>query len=263
MLALIAGQGALPAVLFDCLREKPPHVVALNGFDPDTLVPDQRFRLEHLGTLIAELKALGITEVCFAGSIGRPALDPSKIDAATLPLVPRVIEALQRGDDGALRTVLSIFEEAGFIIRAPDEIASALLPRSGIYTTRKPDDAHRADAERAALIIQGMGALDIGQSCVVKGGQALAIEAGFGTDWMLGSLGNRTDGLGGLFYKAKKPTQDRRIDLPVVGVKTVAGVAKAGLEGLVVECDGVMVLDLAAVERIADELGLFFWVRGA
>ncbi len=260
MLALIAGRGQLPAVLVDCLGEL-PFVASLEGFDPELLVPDRRFRLEHLGTLIAELKELGVTEVCFAGAVSRPAIDPSAIDAATMPLVPKIKAALGAGDDGALRAVLAIFEEAGFSIRAADEIVPALLPRPGVVTTRPVEDQHRVDAQRAADIVAGLGALDIGQSCVVKQGQVLAIEGRYGTDWMLESLRVRPDGQGGIFYKAKKPGQDRRIDLPVIGVDTVAGAAGAGLDGLVIECGGVMVLDLAAATRDADEAGLFLWVR--
>ncbi|MGI9393177.1 MAG: LpxI family protein [Boseongicola sp.] len=260
MLALISGRGKLPAVLVDSLDEL-PFIASLDGFDPDFLIPDMRFQLEHLGTLIADLKEIGITEVCFAGSIERPTINPEKIDAATMPLAPRMKSALEAGDDGALKAALMIFEEAGFTIRAADEIAPSLLPRSGEYTARRVDDAHRADAQRAAEIAAGLGALDVGQSCAVHKGQTLAIEGQFGTDWMLMSLERRPDEHGGIFFKAKKPGQDRRIDLPVIGVETVVNVAKAGLEGLVVECDGVMVLDLAAVTRAADDLELFLWVR--
>lgn len=260
MLALIAGTGKLPAVLVENLKDL-PHIVALEGFDPDVLVPDQRFRIEHLGRLLEELKALGIVHVCFAGAIGRPEIDQSAIDTATLPLVPRMLAALQKGDDGALREVLSIFEDAGFTIRAPHEFAPALLPVQAVFTSRKPDDQHKTDATRAAEVLQSLGPLDIGQSCVIHQGQVLAVEGRFGTDWMLQTLTSRPDTKGGIFYKAAKPTQDRRIDLPVVGVDTVAGVRKAGLDGIIVEEDSVMVLDLAAVERAADECGLFFWVR--
>jgi hypothetical protein len=260
VLALIAGQGRLPAVLVDALPEM-PYIASPEGFDPDFLVPDRRFRLEHLGTVIEELKALGVTEVCFAGSVTRPAVDPAEIDAATLPLVPRIMAALQQGDDSALRVLLAIFEEAGLKIVAANELSSALLPIAGVYTARRTEEHHKRDAERAAAVIAGLGMLDIGQSCVVKGGQVLTLEGMFGTDWMLKSLAHRPDGTGGIFYKAKKPGQDPRVDLPVVGVDTVAAAAKAGLDGIVVEEDGVMVLDLAAVERAADEAGVFFWVR--
>ncbi|MEK6216703.1 MAG: UDP-2,3-diacylglucosamine diphosphatase LpxI [Boseongicola sp.] len=260
MLAVIAGRGKLPAALVEGMKQL-PFIASLEGFAPDFLVPDRTFRLEHLGTLISELKALGVTEVCFVGAISRPKIDPSQFDSETLPLVPRMIAALQAGDDGALRIVLEIFEEAGLTIRAADEFAPTLLPRSGVITARRIDDEHRADAKRAEEIVAGLGSLDIGQSCVVHRGQALAIEGSFGTDWMLQSLVNRPGGQGGLFYTASKPGQDRRIDLPVIGVDTVAGVAKAGLAGIVIETNGVMVLDLSVVERAADEAGLFLWVR--
>ena len=132
-----------------------------------------------------------------------------------------------------------------------------------------------AEEVDVAAVMAGIGPLDVGQSCVVQRRQVLAIEGKFGTDWMLASLQHRPgsrsdddvagaddpDARGGVFYKAAKPGQDRRIDLPVVGVDTIVGAKKARLDGVVVEENGVMVLDLAAVVRAADELGLFFWVR--
>lgn len=260
MLALIAGQGKLPSVLVDALPEI-PYIVSLDGFDPDILVPDRRFRIEHLGSVIAEMQALGINEICLAGSIARPPIDPGRIDAATLPLVPRMMQALQKGDDGALREVLAIFEDAGFTIRAADELSASLLPAPGVFTSRRTEDYHKSDAIRGAEVVAAMGAADIGQACVIKAGQAIAVEGTFGTQHMLECLRNRPDGTGGILFKAKKPHQDRRVDLPVIGVDTVEQCANAGLDGIVVEADGVMVLDLAAVTRAADELGLFLWVR--
>lgn len=260
MLALIAGRGKLPSVIVDALPEL-PYIASLDGYDPDILIPDRRFRIEHLGSLLADFRSLGITDVCFAGSIARPPLDPSRIDTLTMPLVPQMMAALKAGDDGALRTVLSIFENAGFKVRAPNELSSALLPVPATHTSRRTERHHEDDATRAAAVIAGLGSLDIGQSCAVKAGQVLAVEGVFGTDWMLESLARRPDGAGGIFFKAKKPTQDVRIDLPTIGVDTVARVAKAGLDGLVVEAGGVIVLDLAAVTRAADEAGVFLWVR--
>ena len=109
-----------------------------------------------------------------------------------------------------------------------------------------------------------VGPADIGQGCVVVAGQALAIEALGGTDWMLDSLaGNRRPAgpSGGILYKAPKPGQDRRADLPVIGPQTMAGVKAAGLSGIVIEEGGVIVLDQAATIGAADAAGLFLWVR--
>jgi DUF1009 family protein len=262
MLALIAGQGRLPAILVERLKTR-PHIASLDGFDPDGVAPDRRFRLETLGSLIGGLKADGVTEVCFVGAIARPEIDPTALDAATLPLLPRIMPALQMGDDAALRAVLAIFEEAGIYIRSAIDLAPNLLPPVSVLSKRQIEEHHRKDAMRAAEIAAALGNLDLGQSCVVRKGQALALEALPGTDFMLNTLAGTTYGPGGLFYKAKKPTQDVRIDLPVIGVETVRGAAAAGLDGLVIQAGGVMVLDLEDVTAEIDEADLFLWVRDA
>ena len=263
MLALIAGSGALPAVLAASIEARGARalVAALEGHPPDGLVPDRGFRLETLGTLVADLRDQGVTEVCFAGAIRRPPVDPGQIDAATMPLVPRLMAALQKGDDGALREVLAIFEEAGLTVRAASDLAPELLPEAGVLSSTAPTAAHEQDAARAADVLATLGPLDIGQSIVVHRGQVLAVEGSFGTDWMLASLAERPDGQGGVFYKAAKPGQDRRVDLPLIGASTLQAVHAAGLDGVIIEAGGVMVLELDAVSRLADALGLFLQVR--
>ena len=134
MLALIAGTGGLPAAI---LKGREAYVCAMVGFVPDVPV-DITFRIEHLGSILAHLKGQGVTEVCFAGAVKRPRIDPSAIDAATMPLVPIIQAAIAAGDDGALRAVIGIFENAGFVVRAAHELARELLPVAGVPTKRKP-----------------------------------------------------------------------------------------------------------------------------
>ncbi len=264
MLALLAGSGGLPAALAEGLAER-PHVCALEGFLPDRVTPDRTFLLETLGSLIADLRARGITEVCFAGAMQRYPIDPSRIDAATMPLVPVIQRALAASDDNGLKAVIGIFEAAGLMVVGAHQLLPGLLPPEGIATSATPGPRDERDATRAAAILAAISGADIGQSVAVKSGQALAVEGIFGTDWMLGSLRARPDADdgGGIFFKAPKLDQDRRVDLPTIGPGTVAGVAAAGLSGLVIEAGGVMVLDFDAVARACDAAGLFLWVRGA
>lgn len=199
-----------------------------------------------------------------AGAIRRPKIDPAAIDVATLPLVPVLQRALMAGDDGALRGVISVLEQAGFQVRAAHEIAPDLLPDAGVLTQCAPGPAAESDATRAQAIVAAMSAVDVGQACVVQAGQALALEGVYGTDWMLASLAERPSGTtGGLFYKAPKPDQDRRADLPTIGPDTVRAVAAAGLDGLVIEAGGVIVLDQIGLVAECDRLGLYLWVREA
>jgi hypothetical protein len=57
--------------------------------------------------------------------------------------------------------------------------------------------------------------------------------------------------------KAKKPSQERRIDLPTIGPRTVEGAAKAGLRGIAVEAGQALLLDRQGLIAAADRLGLF------
>ena len=113
MLALICGQGALPGVIVSNLSHAPV-VAALEQFPPEGLAVDLTFRLETLGTFLKALKERGVLQVCFAGAIRRPKINPEQIDAATQPLVAQISRALSGGDDAALRAVVDIFEQAGF-----------------------------------------------------------------------------------------------------------------------------------------------------
>lgn len=270
MRALIAGEGTLPMHLHSVLNP-PPCVVALEGYPPRGLDVDLTFRIEQLGSLIGKLTSDGISEVCFAGAIRRPPLDPAAVDAATLPLVPRMMAALQSGDDAALRTVLGFFEEAGLAVKGAHELCPDLLPPTGTLSKRTPDDRIEADAARAAAIVSALGPLDVGQGAVVAGGLVLATEALAGTDHMLrvvkagrsaGPLAFPADApKGGVLYKAPKPGQDRRVDLPAIGAETLRNAAAAGLDAVVIEAGGVMVLDRDATVAAADDAGVVLWVR--
>lgn len=260
MLALIAGTGGLPDEVVAALSER-PLICALEGFEPDNLTPDLTFPLEQLGSFIAEIKSRGVTQLCMAGAVRRPKVDPARIDAATMPLVPVLQQAILSGDDGALRAVIGIFEDAGLQVSAAHEIVPDLLPPLGCLTEAQPSDSDLADADRAAGILRAMGAADIGQACVVLKRQALAVEGIFGTAWMLQSLTQRPDAGGGVLFKGPKPDQDRRVDLPAIGPDTVAESVAAGLTGIVIEKGGVMVLQRDQVIAECNRLGLFLTIR--
>lgn len=261
-LALIAGQGGLPAALIAALPER-PFVCALDGFAPDGVAVDQVFRVERLALFLRLLEDQGITRVAFAGAVQRPRLDPSLFDPHTAQMVPRLLAAMQAGDDATLRAVIGIFEEAGFEVVGVEGIAPALLPRAGVLAG-VVSARDEQDATRAAAIVAALGAVDVGQGCVVAQGLCLAVEALPGTDAMLAGVATIPASLrpaGGLFYKATKPGQDRRIDLPTLGVATVQRAAEAGLSGLCWQAGSVICLDLPAMVAEAQARGLFLWAR--
>ncbi|MEP4195876.1 MAG: UDP-2,3-diacylglucosamine diphosphatase LpxI [Aliishimia sp.] len=299
MLALICGTGALPAAVA-AAQDIRPLICVLEDFAPDDLEADATFRIERLGSFLLDLGTRGITDICLCGAITRPALNPAFLDNETKPLVPVLMTAMAQGDDGALRAVIQLFEQTGFTIRSAEELAPDILPGQGVLSTVHPTGQTRADVEHALEAMAEMGQRDIGQSCIVRQGEVVALEGQDGTDAMLSAqagcyeppwygrdptewlAGLRSDALqsaanwfsrndapvektakreGGILFKAPKPNQDRRADLPTIGPKTAMAAAEAGLDGIVIEAGGVIVLDREQVLRVLDGLGMFLWVR--
>ncbi len=265
--ALIAGRGGLPLALTQAMSPQ-PLVAAMEGFTPEGLAVDLPFRVERLVPFLHSLQDRGVTTVVFAGAVTRPRLDPALLDPATAAMLPRLMQAMAAGDDATLRAVIDIFTESGFAVAGVAEVAPSLLPAAG-FLAGTLTDRDQADATRAAAIVAALGAVDVGQGAVVAQGLCLAVEALPGTDAMLAAVAALPPQLRpdpargrGLFYKASKPGQDRRIDLPTLGPDTLRAVAAAGLGGVAFEAGGVICLNLPDMQRLAADLGLFLWARG-
>ena len=253
--AIIAGQGRLAPILSERMPDAP--VFALEGFAPD--MPAGSFRLERLVPFLDHLADNGVSRVIFAGAVQRPRLDPEAFDPATAQLVPRMLSAIRSGDDAALRTLLEIFEESGIAVAGIEDVAPDLIPAAGVLCGQ-PGPGADTDATRAATILERTGPLDIGQGVVVARGLCLALETLPGTEAMLAFAALHGTG-GGVLYKAPKPGQDRRVDLPTIGPDTVDQAAAARLVGIAWQAGGVILLDRDETIRRAEAAGLFLWAR--
>lgn len=271
-LAIVAGRGALPRLIAeDCARRgRPYRVVAFDGVPLDWAAghPLLRAVFEKPGRLFADLRAAGCQAVTFAGGMTRPELNPLRFDLTMLRLAPKVLRGMRGGDDAALRLVAELFEAEGLRLVPAQAILTDLLATRGVATRAQPSDADREDAARAAAIVAALGSVDTGQGAVVAQGICLGLESIQGTDAMLDFVARtgaafRPDRAGarGVLYKAPKPGQDWRMDLPAVGPDTIRAAAAAGLAGVVVQAGGVLVLGRAETIAAADAAGLFFWGR--
>ena len=99
---------------------------------------------------------------------------------------------------------------------------------------------------------------------IVYAGITVAVEAQEGTDAMLlrsADLdivyqGHRPD-KSGVLVKRPKPSQDLRMDLPVIGPATIALAAKAGLSGIGLQAGATIIVDRDETIALADQTGLF------
>ena len=88
-----------------------------------------------------------------------------------------------------------------------DPATAQLVPGPG-FQSGTLTEQDRADATRAAQIVAALGAVDVGQGCVVQQGLCLGVEALPGTDAMLASIAPmaalRPDPARGLFLWARE-----------------------------------------------------------
>ena len=124
-----------------------------------------------------------------------------------------------------------------------------------------PGQAHLQDIRLALAAAREVGETDAGQGAVARDGVVVAKEDDGGTDVMLqrcaAQLNPAPGERRGVLAKTPKPRQDRRVDLPTIGVATLDRLAAAGLAGVVGEAGALLVVDPDAVRQAADRLGLF------
>ena len=268
-LGLIAGGGALPLRVAERCRQtgRPVFVVRLKGFAEADLTAFEGadIGLGEFGKCVDALKRAGCRSVCLAGIVKRPDFANFKVDLKGMRVLPGIVSAAKKGDDALLRQVLKVFEDSGFAVEGADDILGGqeTLP-AGALGAVVPREADRADLLKALQVARAVGELDVGQGAVVSHGLVLAVEAQEGTDAMLERVaGLPADIRGrapqGVLAKAPKPIQERKVDLPVIGPRTIELAARAGLAGVAGPAGDLIVIDREATIAAADRLGLFVW----
>jgi DUF1009 family protein len=268
-LAIVCGGGTMPLAVADAAARRNRRVVLfpVRGWaDPGVVerYPHHWVVLARLGDFIAKARAEGCRDVVFIGTALRPPLRSLRIDWTTLRLLPRIARMYRGGDDHLLSRVAQVFAEQGFRILGAHEVAPEILMPEGPIGRVAPSPRDLADIERALALLRATGPFDVGQAAIVADNHVLAIEGVEGTDGLLAHLAelrakgriHTRPGIG-VLVKAPKPGQDRRLDLPAIGPRTVAGAAAAGLAGIAVVAGSTIIAEPATVGTEADNANLF------
>jgi hypothetical protein len=212
------------------------------------------------------LREAGCDAIVILGQVPRPDVSKLQLDEAAIAMAPAVLAAARNGDDALLRALVSEHERAGFRVIGVDEAMQGLLAPAGVWGAVAPSERQMADLRKAAKLAAAVGAWDVGQGVVVCDGLVLAVEAQEGTDAMLRRVGElpptvrgTPDVRRGVLVKRPKPIQERRIDLPTIGVRTIEGAAAAGLAGIAVEAGAALALRRDELIAAADRAGLFVY----
>jgi DUF1009 family protein len=230
-----------------------------------TAFPGEDCGLGEAGKIIDALRREGCEQVTLAGVVRRPSFRSLKLDGRGAALLPRVLAAATRGDGALLNLLVAELGAEGFRVVGAEEALGELAATAGVMGAHAPSADDLADMRKAAALIAALGPFDAGQGAVVAGGLVLAVEAAEGTDAMLARCAAAPVPQGaarsarGVLVKRPKPGQDRRIDLPTLGVETVRRAHAAGLAGIAVEAGAALIVDADETIAEADRLSLFLY----
>ncbi len=266
-LGILAGGGPLPGRVAAAAAAagRDVFVIGLEGFAEPGVIsawPNVFLRMGAVGRIFAALRTHGCQDLVLIGPVRRPSFLDLRPDADAVKVLARIGRSAFAGDDGLLSAVIRVLGEEGFRVLGMHEILNEALGPPGLLSRAGPDAAAMADIARGVEVTRALGRVDVGQSCVVRAGVVIAVEAVEGTDAMVSRCGALLDAMGmakpaGVLVKSVKPGQDRRADLPTIGPDTIRHAAGAGLAGVAYDAGGTILAERAACIARADEYGLF------
>jgi DUF1009 family protein len=264
-LGVIAGAGGLPVEAARLLRGQGYSISAIGFQDltDRTLEKEvSELRWLRLGQLVAMAEALhdmGVQRLVLVGKVPKSLLflgeGVAEPDAEAIHLLS---EERDRGDEPLMQAIARWIEEQGFLLSDQGEMLAPMLAPVGLMSARSPSEMELADFEIGLPVVAQLGRIGIGQCVVVKHGSILAVEAIEGTDAVIRRAGE-LGGTGATVIKASRPGQDRRFDLPAVGVGTIAAIGESGASGLAIEAGSTLVLDREKMIEAADRANIAVW----
>ena len=146
------------------------------------------------------------------------------------------------------------FERCGAKVLPASSYMDDSLPGVGRLTDRDLTSAEMDDVKRGREVAADVGRHDVGQTVLVKSGMVLAVEAFEGTNAAIRRAGKL--GKGSVLFKAAREGHDWRFDIPVVGLKTLKTMRKAGVTALAFQAGRLILLDREAVIAYANRHGI-------
>jgi DUF1009 family protein len=262
VLGLIAGNGRFPFLAAAGARRAGRRVVALairEETDPrlEQEVDEWHWvSLGQLGKAIAILHEAGASEAVMAGQVRHRQIFADIVP--DLKLVALLARLAFRNTDSLIGAVADALAGEGITLLPSVSFLQDSLASAGAMTRRKPSADERRDIEYGEKVARTLAGMDLGQTAVVKGRAAVALEAMEGTDETILRAG-RIAGAGATVVKVSKPRQDMRFDVPVVGPGTLSAMREAGARVLALDAGRTLLIEKADFLEQAEAAAIAVW----
>ncbi|SRR5581483_912122 len=265
-LGLIAGNGRFPFLVLDAARGQGYDVVVA-AIKEETFPEIEShgakavhwLSLGELSRLIETFHREGVTRAVMAGQVKH-----KQIFSSIKPdwrLAKLLFSLGTRNTDSLLGAVAKVLADEGITLESSTALLEPLLAKSGVLTKRAPTEQELKNIDYGRGVARGLAQYDIGQTVVIAENACVAVEAMEGTDatmeragHIMASLdpGHSTLARELTVVKVAKPKQDMRFDVPVIGVKTIEVMQRAGATCLAVDAGRCLLVDGDSVIQAAD-----------
>jgi UDP-2,3-diacylglucosamine hydrolase len=268
-LGIIAGNGRFPLLVLDAARAQGYDVIVTAIKEETSPEIESRgarvqwLSLGELSKLIETFQRAGVSRAVMAGQVKH-----KQIFSSIRPdwrLAKLLLSLTTRNTDSLLGAVAKVLADEGIILESSTALLEPLLAKAGTLTKRAPAEQEKKNIEYGRTVARGLAQYDIGQTVVVAENACVAVEAMEGTDATIERAGQLMSTLDRgrstlarelTVVKVAKPKQDMRFDVPVIGVKTIEVMCKAGATCLVLDAGKCLLIDGDGVIVAADAAGI-------
>lgn len=259
---LLAGIGTLPGEFLDAAHLQGYRVICIAvipGTDPelkekaDVYYEINAFKLNKIiKTLVKE----NVKEVTLLGKVTKEWLYKDHVmpDLRAIKLLNQLRKQNFK-DDTITLAIVDELKKDGISVLDQTKYLKPLMPGPQVFTKKQPTKNQWEDIKFGFDAAKTIGAMDLGQTVVVKDRAVMAVEAIEGTDACI-KRGGLLAREGAVVVKTAKPGQDSRFDVPAIGLTTVKSMLESKCTVLAIEAHKTLFAEKEKVLELAEREGI-------
>ena len=259
---LLAGIGTLPGEFLDAAHLQGYRVICIAvipGTDPelkekaDVYYEISAFKLNKIiKTLVKE----NVKEVTLLGKVTKEWLYKDHVmpDLRAIKLLNHLRKQNFK-DDTITLAIVDELKKDGISVLDQTKYLKPLMPGPQVFTKKQPTKDQWEDIKFGFDAAKTIGAMDLGQTVVVKDRAVMAVEAIEGTDACI-KRGGLLAREGAVVVKTAKPGQDSRFDVPAIGLTTLRSMLESKCTVLAIEAHRTLFAEKEKVLELAEREGI-------
>ena len=262
MIGLIFGETDFPKYIYKKIKNKKKYTIIdltkKNFFKKDK--NSHKVSIGQFGKIISILKEKNCKKVLFAGKVSKPNFSKIKLDLKGIYYISKIIKKSKIGDAAILKEIINIFKKENIKTISSTFFTPEINLSRGNYTKYKPDSDDKRNIKNAIKALNKTKPYSYIQAAVGRDNSVI-LEKQKGTQDMLRHLKKNKKKSNGVLVKFPKKKQDKRLDLPTVGLNTLKQCKSAGLKGIVLKHKNNIFLDKTKAINFANKNKMFILVK--